>query len=190
MKYSLIYPLLLCLVALSPDSYATQTVAGLQIEYDRTFSQNAPAEAAARRAHQGRIQAVNILNAPGARGLDSVQILQSRWSPGFSANMESGLLEVVRSIGGLDGVTNLSHQVNHTRVSGHRAVRLSLEADRNKGKIGGEALAIYDTATNTTWQVFTLFGKSRGLNPFGSVSVDHQRQVAIDVIDSVRVVGR
>ena len=183
--------LMLASLAISGVTYASQNVGGIEISYVPAFHSNTvkarsmvaqiPAEA------RPLISSIEIFEAPSSAGIDSIQLIKTRYSNGFQANIDGAIVGAISNIVSLPGVTNPVKSIVPSTVSGFEARLASFDANRYRGVIGGEILVIYDRVSGTLYQLQIFFAKKPSLNPFSSMSLDDEHVLAKSIIKSVQL---
>lgn len=123
------------------------------------------------------------------KGIIEMKLLKFRYIPQLNASIDGAAKESAHSVSILDGIKNFKQKVIQTKISGHDARLVSIQADRWGGKIGVESLIIYNQRNNTMWQLQLLFGKKKGINPFKSLNIETEQNYSKILLKSVKVLN-
>ena len=181
--------LFFCLFVVGTSSaYSAQNVGGISINYSQAFASD-PVTANQwvsqySEAIRQALVSLDIYMAPPINGLEEVRLVKTQYKLEVSPSIDGAALGLSKSITTLQGVKNFHDEVVPLSVSGLEARRISIEADRWGGKLGGEFLIIYDRKLNIMWQVQLLFTQ----NKYSPVSFDKERQYTRKLLSSVRVI--
>jgi hypothetical protein len=180
--------MMLAALTTSGVALASQNVGGMEIDYAPTFHPNvAKAQSMVSQIpDEARplIFSIEIFEAPPTAGIDSIQLIKTRYANGFQANIDGAILGGIANIVNLPGVTKPVKSILPLTISGFAARRASFDANRYRGVIGGDILVVYDNISGTLYQLQIFFAKKLGLNPFSSMSLDDEHALAATIINS------
>lgn len=179
------------LALVSGPMHAAQNVGGLVIDYAPAFRNDATTSAKwlGNVPDQVRqmVKSMDIFVAPPSSGLGEIRLVRIQYKPQVDVSIDGATDESIRRVSVLDGVKNFQSKVQPLSVSGREARRVTIEADRRGGKLGGEFLVVLDKTSNVLWQMQLIFGKKEPMNPFSKLSLNEEHSYAQKLLSSIRV---
>lgn len=183
--------MMLAALTISSSTFASQNVGGMEIDYASAFhSDTAKAQSmVAQIPEEARpfISSVEIFEAPPTAGIDSIQLIKTHYANGFQASIDGAIAGGISNIVNLPGVTKPVRSIVSLTISGLEARQASFDANRYGGVIGGDILVVYDGSTGTMYQLQIFFAKKPSFNPFSSMSLDDEHELARSIIKSFRL---